>query len=206
MFNLAHSIQAFSAPIKFYDIQNFDQNKDQLIKEAETLREQMPGLSISNYADNWHSETDLTTNSPEHTAKLVNMIPTLVEEYAKDLDPTFEINNFNLETNGWYNVSSRSGYHAPHTHSSFHLSGVFYIQQPATTDKRSGFIEFINSKDDIALAKIIKSDAFKSKVAVRPPEGSCVIFPSTLLHYVHPNLSEEKRISFAWNVRFIRAK
>jgi uncharacterized protein (TIGR02466 family) len=203
MFNLAHNLNVFSSPIKFYDIHGFEEYRMGLRKEAEELKSKSSGLSVSNYADNWHSQTDLTQNAPKYTSKLVNLIPGLVSAYAEGLDPSFDIQNYMLETNGWYNVSSKSGYHAPHTHSSYHLSGVFYVKQPRTADKRSGFIEFINSKEDYALSTIIKSDAFKSKIAVRPPEGSCVIFPSTLLHYVHPNLEIEDRITFAWNIRFV---
>jgi len=31
-----------------------------------------------------------------------------------------------------------------------------------------------------------------------------LVFPSTLLHFVFPNETDEERISLAWNLRFVR--
>jgi uncharacterized protein (TIGR02466 family) len=84
------------------------------------------------------------------------------------------------------------------------VSGVYYIKQPDKTADPSGMIELINSRFDHHIYSEIGGQAFAPSTKMRPPVGSMLVFPSTLLHFVYPNEAEEERISLAWNLRFIR--
>ena len=76
--------------------------------------------------------------------------------------------------------------------------------QPAGATGQSGMIELINSRFDYNIFDQIGGQAFAPSVKMRPNIGSMLVFPSTLLHFVFPNETDEERISLAWNLRFIR--
>jgi uncharacterized protein (TIGR02466 family) len=99
----------------------------------------------------------------------------------------FEITkNPNIQIEGmWGNISSFTNFNSIHTHHTNikKLSGVLYLQTPSN----SGDIIFHNPLD--------LSIAFN----VKPKPKTLIIFPSYLPHFVEPNLSQEDRISIAFN-------
>ena len=87
-------------------------------------------------------------------------------------------------------------------HGKFHISGCYYVKQPRVKNGQSGMIEFVNTRFDHHIHSTIGGEAFAAKFTIRPNEGDMIIFPSTLLHSVHPNETKEERISIAWNILF----
>jgi hypothetical protein len=81
---------------------------------------------------------------------------------------------------------ARSSWHPPHTHSNSVLSGVYY---PKVNDLSSP-ITFVDARSAFT---------HSNKHHHSPVEGSFVVFPSWLQHYVGPTDSEEERISFSCN-------
>ena len=74
---------------------------------------------------------------------------------------------------------------------------VYYVKQPAKANGQSGMIELINSRFDHHIFSQIGGQAFAPSLKMRPAVGSMLVFPSTLLHFVFPNETDEDRISLA---------
>ena len=71
-------------------------------------------------------------------------------------------------------------------------------------EEKNGRIELINSRNDYNISKDIEGSAFATSIRVSPKEGYMIVFPSSLLHTVHPNTSNEDRISIAWNILLVK--
>jgi uncharacterized protein (TIGR02466 family) len=107
---------------------------------------------------------------------------------------------------GWYNINRYGDHHAPHTHPWVYLSGTYYVRvppAPASVDDPRARPACISFYDPRTAANMItvgpESDARAAHV-VRPSAGMLLMWPSPVQHYVHPNLSEEHRISISFNV------
>lgn len=106
----------------------------------------------------------------------------------------------------WYNINRLGDHHAPHTHPRSYLSGTFYVQvppPPARLDDPRAQPACISFYDPRSSANMVSAgteyDARPSHV-VRPTPGTLLLWPSPVQHYVHPNLSPERRISISFNV------
>lgn len=80
----------------------------------------------------------------------------------------------------WFNVNTLGEYTGWHSHSRWHKVGVLYIQVPA------GDIEFR------------QGGAYWTE---SPQTGDLLVFPGSLEHRVLPNISEQVRISVAFNFK-----
>ena len=107
---------------------------------------------------------------------------------------------------GWYNVNRYGDHHAPHTHPGAYLSGTYYVRvppAPANPDAQSARQACISFYDPRTAANMIalgsEPDA-RAAHMVRPSAGTLLMWPSPVQHYVHPNLSEEQRITISFNV------
>jgi uncharacterized protein (TIGR02466 family) len=108
-----------------------------------------------------------------------------------------DLNNF------WFNINRYKDFNLEHDHPGSILSGVYYVKTP----KNSGDLIFKNNNnrhfylpDDC----LIEYNTLNNSRYFLPPQENCLhIFPSWLMHYVEPNLSNEERISFSFNTRII---
>lgn len=107
---------------------------------------------------------------------------------------------------GWYNVNRYGDHHAPHTHPKCTLSGTYYVRVPSDQQQiddpaaRPACISFYDPRTGANMITAGgESDARASHV-VRPTAGTLLLWPSPMQHYVHPNLSEEQRISISFNL------
>ena len=100
-------------------------------------------------------------------------------------------------TNLWINFSAKGTTHNPHSHSNNILSGVWYPFQNTSNTP----IIFIDPRQcaTILLPECNNKNAYNTSLASFPPTMSRgYIFPSWLMHYVPPSLTD--RISLSWNV------
>lgn len=98
----------------------------------------------------------------------------------------------------WVTILEAQGHQLPHIHPSAWLSGVYYVQLPATVKcgpaDGAGAIEFGRPPDELVLS------AEPPVRLVRPEEGLLVLFPSYLYHRTLPFESDQRRISIAFDV------
>lgn len=106
----------------------------------------------------------------------------------------------------WYNVNRYGDHHAPHTHPGSYLSGTYYVRMPlapAHIDDpmaQPGCISFYDPRNGANMITVgPESDACAAHV-VRPSAGTLLMWPSPVQHYVHPNLSDEHRITISFNL------
>ena len=100
-------------------------------------------------------------------------------------------------TQSWLNYSIKGESHHVHYHKLSILSGILYLSEPASTQF---FFPSIYS-----LPEIISSKSDSQRVVKENFNGSygdLIIFPSTLKHWVGPNMYEKPRITMSMNTWF----
>jgi uncharacterized protein (TIGR02466 family) len=106
----------------------------------------------------------------------------------------------------WYNTNRLGDHHAPHTHPRSYLSGTYYVRVPPApanlTDPgaRPGCISFYDPRTAANMVTAGGEPDARAAYVVGPTAGTLLMWPSPLQHYVHPNLSDEHRVSISFNV------
>lgn len=193
----------FSTPLIRFKVQDCAVLNAALLMEAERLREASPGVSKSNRGG-WHSEGNLFENDAPSIQRLRDAAQSAVLQLTSKVNENFDHENFHLKLFAWMNANPTGGYNAPHTHPGAHWSGVYYVAQPDVEEGSSGMIEFLDPRSDLQHWKILGAGAFQTKKSFRPSVGELILFPSYLVHWVHPNQSDEERVSIAFNATFRR--
>lgn len=174
--------------------------------EIDHRRAKEPGVDRSNLYG-WHSGLDFFDRPEPAHAELAREIAAIVAAVNAKLIPHLPDS---LETvhEGWVNVSPPNAMNAPHDHPGAFWSGTYYVHVPTLegeADQRSGAIEFIDPRGSIGSNARFETEFTRGKFTARPVSGSCLLWPSFVRHWVHPNRSSEDRISVAFNSRFARA-
>ena len=187
----------FPSSVHKLGIGNFDDYKDQLIKETYQERDEDPiGRKVSNRGG-WQSNPIHIGYCKSETLKNIIMSSVSKLPISGNLSCTIE---------GWKNINEPGNFNTLHHHPNCNLSGVLWIKTP----ENCGNIVF-ESPEIFNRYKELDSysDEFKHNSNVYmtyyfpPKEGSILIFPSNLQHEVKENKSNEDRISYSFNIRLI---
>lgn len=104
-------------------------------------------------------------------------------------------------TQSWLNITKDKQFHHLHSHSNSVISGVYYIE---TSD--SDKIQFEKSSGSGSYDIFVQADSWNrwnSKSWWLPtPQGSLILFPSTLKHQVPALARQGSRISLSFNTFF----
>jgi uncharacterized protein (TIGR02466 family) len=100
-------------------------------------------------------------------------------------------------TESWFTLTEAMQRTDRHSHGRYDLSGVYYVQ----TSGEDGSIKFTNEGPT---AKNWYEDIRLNQCVFEPKEGRIILFPGWLPHQVSENKTFSKRISFAFNISFIR--
>ena len=149
-------------------------NSKDLIEKCYQIKKEFPTVSKSNI-NGYQSESNLHTNPLFFSlVKLLNNINLQITNYPN-----------NRISDMWVNISPRHSLNHKHNHGHdiHQLSGVMYLKVP----KNSGDLYFYNPLNTNHVNHY------------QPTEGEILIFSQALSHSVGPNLSEEDRISIAFN-------
>ena len=103
--------------------------------------------------------------------------------------------------NCWINENYKFSYNEPHVHPLTSFSAVYYIK----TTPNCGNIEFYNENSIVGFMNLYSeylpdSSDFHSKFTITPVQNDLIIFPSYLKHGVTQNLSDDPRVSIAFNL------
>lgn len=125
-------------------------------------------------------------------------------DYLRRVGMSYDV-NWSLQ--GWANVNRLGDYHDPHNHPHAYLSGTYYVQVPKAQDPletrrdvRPGAISFYDPRGAVNMSAIRGDPQIEAEHTVRPEAGEILLWPAFLLHFVHPNLSSEPRISISFNL------
>ncbi|NNF52049.1 MAG: tetratricopeptide repeat protein [Gammaproteobacteria bacterium] len=98
----------------------------------------------------------------------------------------------------WSVIMHSAGHQLPHVHPSAWLSGVYYAQLPGVVSEQgsdqAGWIEFGQPPEKLAGGSAFPVRRFA------PREGRMFLFPAFLYHQTVPFVSDEPRISLAFDV------
>ena len=178
-------------------IDNFDDYKDQLIKETYQERDKDPiGRRVSNRGG-WQSSLTNIRNCKSET--LNDIIVSSVSKLPI-------LKGVAAAVSGWKNINGPGDFNVIHSHPKSHLSGVLWIKTP----ENSGNIVFESPE---IFNRYQELDSYSDELKLNsnnymtyyftPKEGNILIFSSNLLHEVKENKSNEDRISYSFNIRLI---
>ena len=190
----------FPTIIHQFDVNDFNEIKDDLIKYAYNLRHNdTKGHVISNRGG-WQSTSFIIENEDDilqsFIAKCLGKFPTIHQA-------------IDLNVDAWININPPGAYNVKHNHPSSDLAGVLWIKCP----ENCGDILF-EAPNDFQTYKEIESynDKFKYENKFHhgyyfpPIEGRILVFPAHLVHLVKENKSLSDRISVSFNIRLNRSK
>lgn len=107
---------------------------------------------------------------------------------------------------GWYNTNRYGDHHAPHTHPGAYLSGTYYVRVPPAPESvddpraRPACISFYDPRTGANMITAGPEPDARAVHVVRPSPGMLLMWRSPVQHYVHPNLSEEYRVTISFNL------
>ena len=194
-------IAGFSTPIFRFKFPEAAQFNQELLEEGCRLRTADEGVSMSNRGG-WHSTGNLYAQTAPCIQRLKEMSRTAVIGSTRKMNAKADPDSFGIKLFAWMNANPPGGYNAPHTHPGAHWSGVYYVSQPKVETGSSGKIEFLDPRSDLPNWQMLKILAFDPKISIRPEPGEMILFPSYLVHWVHPNVTEEERVTIAFNAIF----
>ena len=195
----------FPVPLVAMHLEDADALNARLLEEIAARRRDEKGLDRSN-RNGWHSAYDLFRRTePAHSELAAEIVAAVAAATAKvgakvpaGLVPQFE---------GWVNVSPTFAINAPHDHPGAFWSGTYYVRVPLPEDKDdmiSGSVEFLDPRGAIGTSTTIDTPFTRPKFTVRPADGTLLMWPGFMRHWVHPNQAEQDRVSIAFNSWFGR--
>ncbi len=154
----------------------------------------------------WHSKGNLFESDAPSVQSVRDAAQDAVFKLTRKVSSRVDPESLDLKLFAWMNANPQGGYNAPHTHPGAHWSGVYYVSQPGIEEGSSGMIEFLAPRSELPHWGILQAGAFRGKQTIRPKAGELIVFPSYLVHWVHPNQSSEERITIAFNATFRKPK
>jgi uncharacterized protein (TIGR02466 family) len=195
----------FPSPVFVFELDDTAQLNQALVRDIAAYRNQSPGINRSNQ-NGWHSDTDFFRRPEASFQELARQIRGCLSAATRRVAPSLDLASKVYMLQGWINVSGRGAYNTPHSHPGYHWSGAYYVRLPADPPARSGDIEFLDPRGPVSQMSDLGADAFAPKIRRRPKEGTIIMFPSYLRHWVYPNEQDEDRISIAFNARVANKK
>ena len=185
----------FPIPIHQFDVNGFDEIKDELIDYVYDCKKKDPkGVSLSNRGG-WQSEGFEIINEDDVLQLfLINCLSNF-----PPIKKSVELRGY-----AWININKPGDYNIKHVHPTNDLSGVLWIKCLKNSgdivfDSPNIFESFLENKsynDDFK-----KSNCIDDSFHYYPNEGRMLVFPSHLSHHVQENKSNEDRISVSFNIR-----
>ena len=179
-------------------LQGFEEPNRELLKLVREWDKANRNLT-TDYRDNNPFEID----SPA-TNWLRGEVNQTVIEYLQAIAIDFPVD---WQIHGWTNINRSGDYHDPHNHPHCYLSGTYYVKMPQAggakrqrSDVRPNRITFYDPRTGFNMQSIRNDPYVEPEYTVLPEPGLLMLWPAGLMHFVHPNLSDEKRISISFNL------
>ena len=178
------------------------------MKKTVSVKPKSKELRGNSTVGGYQSESTIfQNNSPS-----INSLKIYISEEVKKYWPilfqalsgsNFESNLPQFELWGWITEFKSGGYNSPHIHPRSTISGVYYINTPKEVLKNedgnySGWIGFMDPRSN---SQIWPISSHMNYYYVPPVEGSVVLFPSFLQHFVPPFNAAGERTAIAFNLR-----
>lgn len=149
------------------------------------------GVSLSNRGG--YQSHDISKTQDVDIQQLLNLVEFHVEKIILSLKP---YNPLKIRMgNAWVNINTKNCYNTKHVHSFTHFSAVLYLKTP----KGGGDITFYRPDTAKYFLPSYMIKSFDMTVTYTPVANTLLLFPAWVEHEVGQNLSEEERVSVAFN-------
>jgi uncharacterized protein (TIGR02466 family) len=178
--------------IPFFNTIHVEETSDcsKLIPEILKIKEKNSGVNISNIGG-WQSNA---YNYPDHVfmQSIIREIHIPIRKVYDEMGITDDVRLINY----WFNVNDNRDYNQFHDHPFSYFSACLYVKIP----ENSGNIVF-ERPDPLKLCIWTQknNEHNRGMYIHQPVENTIVIFPSFIKHCVEQNMSDESRISIAFN-------
>lgn len=199
-FKLIAAEDIFPTPLFRFEVDKAVKLNAALLREIAKRRAAEGGIKKSN-RNGWHSGSDLFERKEPAQAELAKMLLVMLASITREVAPDSDFSNIQLVPDGWINVNPKGGYNSPHDHPGAFWSGCYYVKVPKG-EGDAGAIEFLSPHKPLMGNNLIRGAVTSDKMRIRPKAGTVLIFPGTMVHWVHPNDSSEDRVTIAFNARF----
>lgn len=156
----------------------------------------------------YQSEPKIFENNCESINTLKKFISDEVKQYCPILFEALSGRDFNgdlpqFELWGWITSLGPGGFNPPHIHPRSTISGIYYIKTPSTILQNSerNFGKWLGFMDPRSNSQIWPISSHLNYFHIPPVEGSIVLFPSFLQHFVPPFNGNGDRTAIAFNLR-----
>lgn len=172
-----------------------------VLKQEEGYNSAKKGTDLTS---DYLSQDFLTIDNPV-IGWLKGCINKSVGDYLRHCGLNYEV-SWGLQA--WPNINRRGDYHNVHNHPHSYLSGTYYVAVPnaqqfdqaSRNDLNPGAISFYDPRAQANMLAIRGDAQVEAEHRVMPSAGMLMLWPSFLHHFVHPNASDELRVSVSFNV------
>lgn len=188
-------IPLFAFPLYATVVGGHEAHRQPLLDEIAAHRARGAGLRRSNRGGGWHSDESFLQSRHPSLGWVLQSVTAfarqaLAPSYGQWARQELKLGSY------WANVLPAGAWNAPHHHHPQHWSGAYYVSVPAvggTADDPGGMIEFLNPSP-------VQSQWGQGSFAYAPRDGAILLFPSSLVHLVHPHPGPGDRVSIAFNL------
>jgi len=186
----------FPTPVYYMDLDLQDIDYNLVVKECYRYKKEDEGRTLSNVGG-WQSNNIVFNKKYKNLNKLKSVVEDKIELVYEDygVKESIEIKT----DNAWININSNKDYNLSHNHPGVCMSAVYYAKTPnncgrfiINNDPKINFFNNMCSNEDTKTSY--------SAVHYDPIPNRLLVFPAWVTHYVEPNLSNEDRISIAFNI------
>lgn len=165
-----------------------------LKKEIYEVKEKDSESAKKSNFGGWQSKDILIDTCGKEINKVVNILTSAANDTSKLYSVDWDMRLVNF----WANINKYKDSNLPHNHPSSIMSGCYYVE--CNQDSGKIVFERPDMQEDY-MGSSTKSNYTFGTYSFQPKPGDFVIFPSYLRHYVEQNISNEERISLAFNWR-----
>ena len=146
----------------------------------------------------WHSPIDLHECWDSQIRLVLERCRELAgEATARLMGATGQTRRYGYALSAWANVSRQGDYNVPHVHLST-WSAVYYVSVTpgCGSGQQAGGLELLDPRPATAMVDM-PGEFFATRHLIQPQAGLLVLFPASVMHFVHPFRGEGERISVA---------
>lgn len=184
----------FAFPLFRTVVGEHDRHRAGLLAAIDDARSTDVGVTRSVRGGGWHSGPAFLQRRDPDLGWVLQTVHQFAEQALASRYDGWKSTTLRLGSY-WANVLPPGAWNAPHHHHPQHWSAVYYVQVPALgdADDPAGWLEFLNPSP-------VQSQWGAGSYALGPREGLIVLFPSSLVHLVHPAPhADADRVSLALN-------
>lgn len=184
-------------PVFLYQFK-LDIDNQKILEECLQLREIDPnGVKFSNIGG-WQSNNYCLLNIDRDLTPNIQTLAYNVTLAANDISRDYDLNvEFGLEgCEWWININEKECYNVVHSHPGCEIIALYY---PKISGNNDGTVTFIRT-DGGQYNSLYEGNNNELNHELVAEEGIIYLLPSQLLHFVKPNLSNDYRVSIAFNL------